>query len=205
MVRCHDVRPRCKGEIPCTQEGTRQGIVPKQSIIKIKETMSIKSKLIHFLGGVTLKEQTESNQQSYDVGLTFAFKAIKSFADSIYGTPSDEWCKKMYGYISECESEYKRQDVEITESLLEANGWQVHNAGEQCLYIPIFAELVKDGFRAEWEFGRTSLRIWPDAECGEDIASDIYVRNCETADKMTAAFKLAGIDYHLVIPQTEDD
>ena len=56
----------------------------------------IKTWLILLLGGVTEEESRESDMNSAYVG---AYVAIKEYADSLNGTPADEWCKLMYKQI----------------------------------------------------------------------------------------------------------
>lgn len=59
----------------------------------------IKTWLIHQLGGVTIQDNDGIAKSTYHVGKLAALHDAKAFADHIYGTPADEWCKLMYGYI----------------------------------------------------------------------------------------------------------
>lgn len=59
----------------------------------------IKTWLIILLGGVT-EESRESDMNSAYVGAYVALTTIKEYADSLNGTPADEWCKLMYKQIS---------------------------------------------------------------------------------------------------------
>lgn len=59
----------------------------------------IKTWLILLLGGVTEEESRESDMNSAYVGAYVALTTIKEYADSLYGTPADEWCKLMYKQI----------------------------------------------------------------------------------------------------------
>lgn len=62
----------------------------------------IREKLIHLLGGFTSKD--------VDNNIVFAKRVriyqIKKYADQLYGLSADEWCAKMYEYITEAEKEY---------------------------------------------------------------------------------------------------
>ena len=64
----------------------------------------IKSYLIHLLGGVTKQALAGKEASSY---LFFHFRMlnrinrIKHKADSLYGTPPEEWCRKVYSYITD--------------------------------------------------------------------------------------------------------
>lgn len=64
----------------------------------------IKSYLIHLLGGVTKQELAGKEASSY-LFLYFRMlnriNRIKHKADSLYGTPSEEWCRKVYSYITD--------------------------------------------------------------------------------------------------------
>ena len=59
----------------------------------------IKTWLIHLLGGVTVNESQESNDNSAYFGAHIALYVIKGYADSLNGKPADEWCKLMYKQI----------------------------------------------------------------------------------------------------------
>lgn len=59
----------------------------------------IKTWLILLLGGVTEEESRESDMNSAYVGAYVALTTIKKYADSLNGTPADEWCKLMYKQI----------------------------------------------------------------------------------------------------------
>lgn len=59
----------------------------------------IKTWLIHRLGGVTESEKRKSNKKIFRLGMNGACIDIRDYADSLYGKPADEWCKKMYEYI----------------------------------------------------------------------------------------------------------
>lgn len=58
----------------------------------------IKTWLILLLGGVTEEESRENDMNSAYVG-AYALTTIKEYADSLNGTPADEWCKLMYKQI----------------------------------------------------------------------------------------------------------
>lgn len=59
----------------------------------------IKTWLIHLLGGVTVAENRKRNYISFLLGMKGACIYIRDYADSLYGTPADEWCKLMYKQI----------------------------------------------------------------------------------------------------------
>lgn len=56
----------------------------------------IKSYLIHLLGGVT--KQESADRKSRDLASLYS---IKHKADSLYGTPPEEWCRKVYKCITD--------------------------------------------------------------------------------------------------------
>ena len=64
----------------------------------------IKSYLIHLLGGITKQELAGKEASSY-LFLHFCMlgriNSIKQKADSLYGTPPEEWCRKVYKYITD--------------------------------------------------------------------------------------------------------
>ena len=70
----------------------------------------IKTYLIHFLGGVTEEENKESNANSNAIGRLQKLYDLKSFVDSMNGTPADEWCKRMYQRIIESINYYEHHD-----------------------------------------------------------------------------------------------
>ena len=59
----------------------------------------IKTKLIHWLGGYTKAEFRKNERESFEFGETNMRYRLYSFANSLYGLPADEWCKKMYERI----------------------------------------------------------------------------------------------------------
>ena len=63
--------------------------------------MSLKTGLIHMLGGLTEAEDMK-NQDNVEVLVEFrTLIEIQKKADSLYGKPSDEWCETMYKYITD--------------------------------------------------------------------------------------------------------
>ena len=64
----------------------------------------IKSYLIHLLGGVT-KQELAGKEAPSDLFLHFRMlkriNRIKHKADCLYGTPPEEWCRKVYSYITD--------------------------------------------------------------------------------------------------------
>lgn len=64
----------------------------------------IKSYLIHLLGGITKQELALKEASSY---LFWYFRMlnrinrIKQKADCLYGAPPEEWCRKVYSYITD--------------------------------------------------------------------------------------------------------
>lgn len=67
----------------------------------------IKEILIHWLGGRTPEETADAMLTSRDKGVTvgkfLARRAMLIHAEGLYGLPAEEWCKKMYEYISNYE------------------------------------------------------------------------------------------------------
>lgn len=57
----------------------------------------IKSYLIHLLGGITKQEHARLSMLNNLARL----HSIKQKADSLYGTPPEEWCRKVYKYITD--------------------------------------------------------------------------------------------------------
>lgn len=57
----------------------------------------IKSYLIHLLGGITKQEHARLSMLNNLARL----HSIKQKADSLYGTPPEEWCHKVYKYITD--------------------------------------------------------------------------------------------------------
>lgn len=64
----------------------------------------IKSYLIHLLGGVTKQELAREKAPSdlfWHFCMLNRINRIKHKADSLYGTPPEEWCRKVYSYITD--------------------------------------------------------------------------------------------------------
>ena len=64
----------------------------------------IKSYLIHLLGGVTKQELAREKAPSclfWHFCMLNRINSIKHKADSLYGTPPEEWCRKVYKYITD--------------------------------------------------------------------------------------------------------
>lgn len=64
----------------------------------------IKSYLIHLLGGVTKQELAREKAPTYlfwHFCMLNRINSIKQKADSLYGTPPEEWCRKVYKYITD--------------------------------------------------------------------------------------------------------
>lgn len=58
-----------------------------------------KTFLIHFLGGMTVKESTR-RAKNFSYAVAYAtLTIIKEYAESLNGKPADEWCKLMYEQI----------------------------------------------------------------------------------------------------------
>lgn len=99
-------------------------------------------------------------------------------------------------YVRLCQCEIV--ETPITEELLEENGWDVRQ-NPRLDYIADSASLYTDTFYAEFTFGRNSLNIWLHDKDGEvaDEYSDLYVRVCDTLEKLNSAFQILNIDYKL--------
>lgn len=79
--------------------------------------------------------------------------------------------------------------------ILEANGWSisVNNLG-----LPDYAYVQMPSWYAEFTLGRNSLNIWiVDTPDDIDYSSDIYIRTCDTTEKLNMAFKIAGLNYRI--------
>lgn len=77
----------------------------------------IKEILIHWLGGYTEKDKFEATfDLAYRIGSGYGRAVerseIKVFADSLYGLSADEWCNKMYEYLTEKENEDEPSRIE---------------------------------------------------------------------------------------------
>lgn len=81
--------------------------------------------------------------------------------------------------------------IKITDELLQSNGWTIEET---------YAHITKDGWHAEYRFGRCDLSIWSEwREDGfNDVYSDVYVRVVERLWQFNSAFHLAGIPYMLI-------
>lgn len=60
-----------------------------------------KTWLIHLLGGLTVAESKASDKAGMVQGAYFTLLSVKLYADRLNGVGADEWCRRMYGYISE--------------------------------------------------------------------------------------------------------
>lgn len=67
--------------------------------------MSIKTKLIHLLGGLTQEECDDMLLRAYDkgklVGGRMVLRNLKQFADEHYGLNADEWCSLVYNEMDQ--------------------------------------------------------------------------------------------------------
>nr|DAQ67471.1 MAG TPA: hypothetical protein [Caudoviricetes sp.] len=61
----------------------------------------IKSYLIHLLGGITKQEHDRLSMDNSTLRDLARLHNIKQKADSLYGTPPEEWCRKVYKYITD--------------------------------------------------------------------------------------------------------
>lgn len=64
----------------------------------------IKSYLIHLLGGITKQELAREKAPSdlfWHFCMLNRINSIKQKADYLYGTPPEEWCRKVYKYITD--------------------------------------------------------------------------------------------------------
>lgn len=76
---------------------------PQTNMKKI--LLNFRTWLIHKLGGLTIKESQQSDNNSYNIGYFIACRNHLDFADSLYGRPSEEWSKQMYDRLK---SDYKQ-------------------------------------------------------------------------------------------------
>lgn len=83
--------------------------------------MNLRDILIKFYGGYTEEEMSAARNKCFNAGIAagieVATQAIKIKMESLYGTPADEWCKKMYSIVSKgIEVEFnKKEDDEKDE------------------------------------------------------------------------------------------
>ena len=61
----------------------------------MKLTEKIKTRIIHWLGGVTDEQETAT----FLLGQNVVIELMLAHADSIYGVNADFWCKSMYNHI----------------------------------------------------------------------------------------------------------
>lgn len=71
---------------------------------------NIKSWVIHRLGGFTLDEALNSNDNAFRSGQETALVYVKVFADRMNGTPADDWCKRMYVFLISVLERVKKGD-----------------------------------------------------------------------------------------------
>ena len=73
----------------------------------------IKEKLIHLLGGYTKEEYSQVESKSYDVGYIEGFDTVVNgtltFMQSLYGVPAEEWCKRVYRFVTLITKEKENQ------------------------------------------------------------------------------------------------
>ena len=60
----------------------------------------IKNWLIHKLGGYTVAESVESDNNSWMIGRVVAINEIMEYAESLYGKDPESWCLLMWSYIN---------------------------------------------------------------------------------------------------------
>ena len=63
--------------------------------------MSIRTFLIHLLGGVTCEEYQANQSNSYQSGCLTVILNVYDYANSLNGMPADDWCKTLYSYLTE--------------------------------------------------------------------------------------------------------
>lgn len=61
---------------------------------------NLRTWLIHKLGGLTVEESQASDLNSCEIGKRQAYIDLLDYAkNTLYGLPSDEWCKLMYNRL----------------------------------------------------------------------------------------------------------
>lgn len=71
----------------------------------------LKTYLIHRLGGFTRKDIAEIGRVACHRSQLLTLTEAKRYAESLYGLPPDEWCKRMYDYLTD-QIEYVNQKNE---------------------------------------------------------------------------------------------
>lgn len=71
----------------------------------------LKTYLIHGLGGLTEKDNYEIVRFSCRTTQLVTLIVAKRLADSLYGLPPDEWCKRMYDYLTD-QIDYVNKKIE---------------------------------------------------------------------------------------------
>lgn len=71
----------------------------------------LKKYLIHRLGGFTRKDIAEIGRVACHRTQLLTLIMAKRLADSLYGLPPDEWCKRMYDYLTD-QIDYVNQKIE---------------------------------------------------------------------------------------------
>ena len=71
----------------------------------------LKTHLIHRLGGFTRKDIAEIGRVACHRSQLLTLTEAKRRADSLYGLPPDEWCKRMYDYLTD-QIDYVNQKIE---------------------------------------------------------------------------------------------
>ena len=61
----------------------------------------LKTYLVHRLGGLTRKDIAEIVRVACHMTQLLTLTEAKRRADSLYGLPPDEWCKRMYDYLTD--------------------------------------------------------------------------------------------------------
>ena len=60
---------------------------------------SIRTKLIHLLGGLTIEESKESDVNCIGIGKWFAFKEVERQCRDLNGQPAEVWCDELWKWL----------------------------------------------------------------------------------------------------------
>lgn len=60
---------------------------------------NLRTKLIHWLGGITIDEADTRTQNDFDAGVTFAFHRVLNVMQANHG--KEDWGEQVYSYVNQ--------------------------------------------------------------------------------------------------------
>lgn len=67
-----------------------------RNLINLINLINLRTWLIHKLGGITKEEINTKTWNAYMKGEYIALDRLRTYAESLYGLPAEEWCKSVY-------------------------------------------------------------------------------------------------------------